>query len=1086
MSDLDGRIAGLSEAKRRLLARRLAAGVAGAIPSRDPTGPWPLSFAQRRHWFLHELDPDNPVFNATNAVRVIGRLDVPALQQALHALVGRHEVLRTGYALQRWEPVQYVYSDWDYRLPVIELDADGEGGLEHRLRRQIAAAHEPHFDLVSDLKHRSVLIRLGSTEHVLVRTTHRIASDRWSTGIHNRELAVLYAAFAQQREPGLEPLPIQYADYAVWQRQRFTDDSLGRHLTHFERRLAGAPSVLELPSDRPRPAMQTNRGETFHEPLPPALTDGIRALAMREGCTPFMVMLTAFSVLLARYTRQRDLVIGVPTAGRTRTETEGLIGLFINTLVLRVQLEPGPTFRDLLSDVRREVLDGLAHQELPFERLVEHLQPERHLNRAPVFQFMFDYLNTPTTALEFDGTRTERLPLAEDSAVYDLSLYAFDQGEEIALAWEYAVDLFDRASVVRMAGAFRSLLSAALSDPETPVDRLPLLDAAGRDRILAAGMGDDAAGPVATAVAGFVRQATMAPSAPAVRYEGEVTSYGQLLEATERLAGFLGSVGVAPGHRVALLVDRSPALVTGLLGAWMAGAVSVLLDPEHPIDRLRHQLEDAGVRTIFTTREPPAGLEDLEIGWVYLDAEREEFTGLPARPLEQGPSLDDPMYIVFTSGSTGRPKGVEVAHRSVANLVTDAVTRYGLGPADRVLQFASPGFDTLIEELLPALTAGALVVHRPPELFASFVEFVSFVAEERITVLDLPTAWWRAWVDEMERAGSIGVPEGVRLVIVGGEAAEAETWRAWRRLTRSNLRWVNTYGPSETTVVVAAFEPPPSWPGPAGASVPIGYPISGAHLTVVDSSGMPVPVGVPGELVVGSTPVALGYLTGVDPGGFRPDDGPGRTYHTGDLARLLPGGVFEYLGRIDDQVKVRGLRVEPGDVEAALLLDPEVRAAVVVASGAGEELRLTAHIVPVPDRTPDPGKLRARVARRLPEQMVPTGYVFHESLPLTASGKIDRAALAGWVTQPLSPVGERAPATALERALADLWAAVLEAPAVWPESDFFALGGHSLLGIKLLGRVGEELGVELPLRALFEEPTVAGMARLIEQRRSDG
>lgn len=1071
--DISARIARLSPAKRALLDRRMGTrgqGAGGPTNATMGPGPWPASFGQRDFWFLQQLDLSSAAFNTTDAVRLRGSLDVEALNRAVQLLVDRHQVLRTGYTVVDSNPMQVVRDGEEVKIPVVDVGPGARGQLPLELRRLIAAERDRPFDLENDVMYRVALFRIGADDHVLVRTTHHIAFDKWSAGVANRELGEIYSALVTGRVPALEDLPFQYADYSVWQRSTVKDDELAEHLDFFTAHIAGAPQVFELPTDHPRTAIHDSPGTRYTETLPADLVAEARSFARQQGATTFMVMLAAFGAMLGRIGEQEQILVGVPVAGRTRPDFEGLIGLFINTVVLRLDLRGRPNFLEMLARVKAASRGATAHQELPVDELIRRASLERRRGRSPLFQVMFDYINTPGGALRLDGLELERIPVGDEKSAFELTLFVIEDGDEMRMTWEYRTDLFERSTIGRFASILQTILRGALANPDRSLASLRMMTADERQAILEAGTG-----PVRpllpTPLELFSVHAARNPQQVAIG--GEVT-YGELSRAALRVAALVQQSGAQPGDRVALLLGRSRRLVEALLGVATAGCVAVLLDPEQPVTRLQTMVEQAGASLVLS-----AGSNRPDLGAVTIDIESADAvtTGLAITP-EVEPSAA--MYVVFTSGSTGRPKGVVVSHQSVANFAADVVERYGITPDDRVLQFSSPGFDTMIEEILGALGGGASLVMRPAELFPTMAAFNRYVDDQGVTVLDLPTAWWNTWVDEMARLGT-GIPSSVRLVIVGGEAASADRWRTWRRLAGERVRWVNTYGPAEATVVVATFEPSSDWPGPAGATMPIGSPITNARLVVLDENSEPAPIGVAGELAIGGVPVALGYLGGED-GGFTSDPfaAGARLYRTGDLARLLADGNFEYLGRIDHQVKIRGVRVEPTEVEGAIRSHMQVVEAAVVATGEIVDRQLVGHLV-VKDGEFDQGALLNHLAGLLPAAMIPSAWVIHDSLPHTVGGKVDLQALRA---VEVAPTEAALPGSLsdTEHQLLAIWSSVLDRPAIGVSDDFFAVGGHSLLGVRLIAQVTEAFAVDLPLRAIFEAPTVREMASQIDLR----
>ena len=1083
---LGARIGYLSPAKRVLLDRRLGKRVTpiqGKVGIARGDGPWPASFGQRDFWFLQHLEPESSSFNTSHAVRVRGPLDVGALTSAVQALVNRHEVLRTGYTVVDSEPRQVVRSVEDVKIPVVDVAGGGSDQLPREVRRLIAAERGRPFDLESELMYRVALFRIGPDDHVLVRTTNHIAFDKWSAGVANRELQETYSALVSGRQAELPPLPIQYKDFSTWQRSSESDESFADDLAFFAAHIAGVPQVFELPGDKPRAAHHDNPGARYTETVTTEVVDAVKALARGQGATPFMVILAAFGVLLSRLGRQDQILVGVPVAGRTRPEFETLIGLFINTLVVRLDLREEPSFLELLARVRVASLSAAAHQDLPFDLLVRHASEGRPRGRSPMFQVMFDYINTPGGPLHLAGLDLEPIPVGDDQAAFELTLTVIDDDAGMRMEWEYRTDLFERSTILGFSRSLQVILREALTNPEMAVDLLPLVSGSDRDEILRAGLGPlvELAG-AATPLTLFDSQVARHPHAVAAR-DGDIeVSYDALSTAASRVSQHLRLTGAGPGDHVALVLGRSWRMVASLLGVMRAGCVAVLLDPEQPPSRLAAMLEQARVSIAITK-----GSLGLDLPSVAITLDVDDLGDLDPSVGQDGDARvagASPMYVVFTSGSTGNPRGVVVSHRSAANFVADVVTRYGITSADKVLQFSSPGFDTIIEEIFGALCGGATVVMRPSELFPTFAAFSEFVEREAVTILDLPTAWWSSWVDEMVRTG-MRVPSAVRTVIVGGEAASADRWRAWRRIAGDRVRWVNTYGPAETTVVVATFEPYSRWPGPLGPTIPIGRPIASARLMVLDDHDEPLPVGVPGELCVAGAPVAIGYLSPLDGSAFSTDPfAPGeRMYRTGDLARLLADGNFEFLGRIDDQVKIRGTRVEPAEVEFALRQHPQVRQAVVISVGDIADRSLVGHVV-VTDTGISPGDLTKHLSSHVPPAMIPTSWGVHASFPVTLTGKVDRRKVE---SLPVSMADRVRPEnfhdlSTTERELQALWASLLGESVVGRNDDFFGLGGHSLLGVRLIAQVAERFGVELPLRAIFDAPTVQEMAGLIDSQ----
>lgn len=1038
----------------------------------------PVSPTQKSMWFVHNLDPTAPVFNNAHALRIRGPLDVEALGWALDNLVRRHQVLRTNYRLVDGEVMQVVSEPPESILMV--RDAPGKPGeVSGELRRALEAEGSHPFDLEGDVLYRAVLHRLADDDHILIRTTHHISFDRWSAGIANREINELYAARITGREPHLPELLVQYPDFARWQLDTLSADTAETRLRFFASHIAGAPDSLELPADNPRTTPH-GAAATLARQMPDELASQLRAVSRELGATPFMVLLASFGVLMWKYTRSEQILVGVPVASRSRPELTDLIGPFINTVVLRLDLRGQPTFKELVGRVRRTSLNMIAHQDLPFDELVRAVAPDRVASRTPLFSMMFDYLNTPHANLALETTEIEPVPLDAGTSAHDLTLFVEDHSAGIGCRWEYRTDLFDRATVGGVAGAYEALVARLVSDPAIRITDVGMLDSPGEQRVRSISAGPAVEAAPADIFGAIEDQRRRAPEAVAVEAGGNACTYDQLAVKAQQVSAGLRAKGVQPGDSVGLLLDRSVDLVAAFLGVMMTGAAALLLDPDQPHPRLIEMLRTAAPGVVLTDT-PMDELDEFRMVTttsLLLDTQPgPTAAGFAAHAAHNG---NDPAYIVFTSGSTGTPKGVVVGHGSLSNFVASAVSVYDLGPDDRVLQFASPGFDTFVEEVLPALSVGAGVVMRPGELFASFTAFERFVEDEVITVLDLPTAWWHSWVTDMTESDR-RPPSTLRLVIVGGEAAMADEWRNWTRLA-GNVRWINSYGPSEGTVVASTFEPAAGY-RPTSRVMPLGHPISNTSLLIVDPSGLPVPPRVPGEILIEGDAVALGYIgaDGTRSGFSTGEAGRGRRYRTGDLGRQLPDGTLEFVGRLDSQVKVRGTRVEPAEVEAALRELPDVVEAAVVRSRQSES-GLVGHLV-VKNASLDPNLIRHQLGERLPEPMIPATWRMHDAIPLTPGGKVDRRLLERMEIEPVSPTSGHmvGPRSESEASLLEIWEAVLGRSDISMTDSFFDLGGHSLLGVKMISRIASVLGVELPLRAIFETPTIESMAMIMEQ-----
>jgi amino acid adenylation domain-containing protein len=1093
-----------------------ASAAAERIPPRSaPADRFPVSFSQLRLWLLDRMEPGTPAYNIPMPLLLQGPLDRAVLDRCLAETVRRHESLRTVFALQGNEPVQVILPPAGFGLPLVDLTALAEEAREEETARLVDRETETGFDLARGPLLRAALVRHGAERHVLLLTVHHIVSDGWSLGVWFREIGALYEAFAAGRPSPLPALPIQYPDFAVWQRGHLQGERLEELLAYWREQLAGASPSLDLPADRPRPAVQSHRGAHEFLRLEPSLVESVRDLARAADATPFMVLLAAFQTLASRWSGQEDVSAGTFIAHRNRAEIEGLIGFFVNTLVLRTDLgnlgDRGgePTFRGLLGRAREVTLGAYAHQDLPLERLIEELQPRRDPSRTPLFQVMLIFQNIPEMVLRLPDLTMSFLPLRLHRSNFDLSLWIDPAGGDFAVDAEYATALFDAATVRRFLGHFRTLLAAAAEAPDTPLARLPLMGEDERRQVLVEW--NDTAAWLGAEVPVHLRireQARRTPDAPAVLAGEAVLTYGELDRRAEALAGHLRGLGAGPEVIVGLALRRSPEMIAGLLGVLYAGAAYLPLDPDYPRERLELMLRDAGVSIVLTddpppdltppaplSRLPPSPRERGELHVLSLSkiwGAEGRWRPSPGGRVGDGRGVGGevgreggtPAYVIFTSGSTGVPKGVVVTHGGLANHTASAIAEYGLGPGDRVLQFASINFDTSAEEIYPCLAAGAALVLRDDSMVTSAADFLRAVDRLGLTVLDLPTAYWHELAAGLERSG-VPIPPSVRLVILGGEKALADRLAAWYQGGGggARTRLVNTYGPTEGTIVATRTDLPPDL---AALEPPIGRPIHNVRAYVLDRALEPAPVGVPGELCLAGAQLARGYLNRPETTAerFVPDpfgEAADRLYRTGDLVRWLPDGDLEFLGRVDRQVKIRGFRVEVGEVEKALRQHPGLADAVVEARQDGSgSLRLVAYVVPAAGAVP--GDLRAGLRERLPEYMVPAAVVVLPELPRTPSGKIDRRALPAPESLRTEPDAAYVPPQSeLERIIAGIWQEVLGVERVGSHDNFFELGGHSLQVVQVHGRLREALGREIDIILLFQRPTVSALARELRQ-----
>ena len=1047
------------------------------IPRRAEPGPCPLSFAQQRLWFLDQLEGGSAFYNLPIAVRLDGPFDIVAFRRALTEVVRRHESLRTTFTLREGRPAQIISPPAQVPLPLIDLSGLVPARREAEARRLSAAEVLLPFDLSAGPLLRARLLRLGDGEHVALFTMHHIVSDGWSKDVLIRELSTLYTAFSQGEESPLAELPIQYADYAVWQRDWLRGEALERQLAYWKAQLAGAPPVLELPTDRPRPRVPSHRGARHAFALSPELSRAVRELSRREGATPFMTLLAAFQLLLARYSGQTDIVVGTSIAERGRLETENLIGFFVNTLALRARLSDDPTFAALLGRVRDATLGAFAHQDLPFEKLVEELQPERSLGHAPLFQVAFVLQNAPRKAAEASGLRF--MGVERRVVQFDLTLSMEERGGQFWGSFEYKTDLFDAATIGRMAEHFRVLLAGAVEDPGCRVSRLPLLAAEERRRLAESNDTSREYPRDLCLHELFEEQVRRAPDSVALAFGDARLTYAELDARANQLARHLQRLGVGPDLRVAVMLERSAELVVSLLAVLKAGGAYVPLDPQYPLERHAYMLADSGAAVVLTRSSLLDALPAHPVQEVCLDLDGEAIAGESGESLEAGASPENLAYVMYTSGSTGAPKGVAVTHRNVTRLVLSQ-SYAAFGPSEVFLLLAPACFDASTFELWGALLHGARLAVMPPGPHSP-QELGRALARHRVTTL-----WLTAGLFHQAVEAGVEQLAGVRQLLVGGDVISPAA--AARYLENCGGRLINGYGPTETTTFACCHRVE-RWEAEAGP-VPIGRPISNTRVYVLDANLETAPIGVPGELYIGGDGLARGYLNrpGLTAERFVPDPfsaGPGaRLYRTGDVVKYLADGRVEFIGRCDQQVKVRGFRVELGEVEAALFEHPQVGEAAVAVRGEEADKRLIAYVAARGDGELSGADLRRYLAGRLPEHMAPSVYVFLDELPLTENGKVDRKALP-------EPDGSReaaggeyvAPRTPAEQALCAVWAEVLGLERVGVHDNFFELGGHSLLATQLVSRIRQEYGVEVPLVSVFEMPTVGQLARAVDEAR---
>ncbi|HEX5542762.1 MAG TPA: amino acid adenylation domain-containing protein [Micromonospora sp.] len=1038
----------------------------------------PASSTQRRLWLIDRLEPGSPAYNILWSVRLTGPLRVPALESALAWLISRHEALRTTFTATDGEPIQVVNPPWPVQLPVTDLSNQPDELARKRLDSILDELGRAPFNLADRPLLRLRLIRRAAEEHLLVIVVHHIIADGWSFGTIFDELAHAYQAAADDRQPSLPPPPIQYGDFAVWQREQLERDAFADDLDYWRAELAGAPTLLDLPTDRPRPAEQTSTGGLLTFDLPQPLADGVRRLARDAGTTVFAVLLAAFQSLLHRLSGQPDLLVGVPVSGRSRPEIQQVVGFFANTLALRARFADRTTFRAVLDAARAAAIAAQSRQDVPFEQIIELLAPQRSLAYTPVVQVMFA-LEEPPVPRTVAGLRIAPELRENGDVKFDLTLTVEQRADGLRGRLTYRRELFDHDRISRLRDQYRALLTTAVAAPGTRISELPLLTDEQLRRLQARWREERLAPSGYESVADLLnREMKTDPEAVAVASSGESLSYQQLIADSNRLAHLLRRHAVGVDVPVGLCMSRRPAMVTALLAIWKAGGGFLPLDPDLPVERLLDMAAEAAPPVIITDR---ASRDRIGASWPVgtvvccLDDEPAALAAQPATPPAGTGHPDALAYLLYTSGSTGRPKAVAVTHGSVVNLLVGMNRLLNLSAADRVAAITTPAFDISMVELVLPLLVDARVEMIDTETARDAVALRRELTTRGVTVAQATPATWRM----LAAAG--GAPPGVRLRISGGEALTRDLADA---LGADGATVINGYGPSETTIYSTA--------GRIGTRGPVdlGAAMDNTRLYLLDPAGQPVPVGVIGELHIGGLGVARGYheRPGLTAASFRPDpfsSRPGaRLYATGDLARSLADGRLEYVGRSDHQVKVRGYRIELGEIEAALREQPEVRDAVVNTWRAGDEdVRLVAYVVP----TDDPARaaalwprLRPALARRLPEYMLPAALTVLDRLPRTASGKIDRRALPepdwrnnGAAATPAPPRNET------EERLTALWCDVLGRAEVGIHDNFFALGGHSLTATRMIARIRATFGTELALRSFFAAPTIAELADLI-------
>jgi amino acid adenylation domain-containing protein len=1065
-------VTGIAEYIEMAQRSKPAVAVGAITPVLRPEG-FPLSLTQRRLWFLEQMDPGSPVYNISAATRLTGPVDIAVLERSLNEIVRRHAVFRTSFLRMDGEPVQAVSSLLQLVMDFVDLQHLPENDRQAEAMSLAGKEAQRPFDLAQAPLLRVGLLRLTPDDHVLLVTMHHMIADGWSLEILYRELSRIYAAFSRNGRSPLDDLPIQYVDFAYWQYQWLQGAVLDLHLSYWKRQLKGAPTVLELPTDRPRPAIARFGGATQRLLLSESLMAPLEAMSRERGATPFMTLLAAFATLLYRYTGQDDLVLGALVANRNRAEVEPLIGYFASPLPLRVQLSGNPTMTELLARVRETALGAYEHEELPFERLVDELAPERSLSRNPLFQVAFSMQKSAATSLSLPGVVASPLAIDRGTSKFDLTLHLIEGGGGTRATIEYNTDLFDAATIERMLGHYHMLLQGIIANPNRRISEFPILTDMEEQQIICRwndSARDYSEDPCIHQL--IEAQVEKSPDAIAVVFEKTQLTYSELNRRANQLAQYLRRSGVGAEDAVAICVERSLELMVAVLAVLKAGAAYVPLDPAYPRERLSFMLADSRALVLLTQDNPIPGTEHANV--VCLHREWQTFVAEPEDNLHSGVSADNPAYVIYTSGSTGKPKGVQITHRGLRNVFGSMREQPGMSDRDVFLAVATLSFDIAALELILPLTTGARVVIASREVTTDGAQLKKLLSQSGATIMQATPATWRLLVD----AGWSGESD-LRLQC-GGEALSRELAR--QLVGKSSSLW-NLYGPTETTIYSTAGRVLPE-----DAPVSIGRPIANTQIYLLDSRLAPVPVGIPAELYIGGDGLARGYVNQPDltadkfiPNPFSREGGE-RLYRTGDIARYLPDGRIECLGRSDHQVKIRGFRIELGEVEAALAQYPEVRGAVVTAIESGGDKRLVAYVVPTNEKSVSIESLRRFLKAKLPDYMVPAVFSFLEAFPLTANGKIDRKALPPPdQSRPDLNGAFVAPRTATEKLLAKSWAEVLRLDRVGVHDNFFELGGHSLSAMELISKISAAMNRFLCLKLLFMHPTIAELATALDE-----
>jgi amino acid adenylation domain-containing protein len=1076
MSDRPIRATSSLAEKRRLLAELLQQKAQQSITV-------PLSFAQQRLWFLDQLEPGCAAYNIAFQICLTGTLQVKALMRALNEIVHRQEALRTAFHTVNGEAVQVIVPSLTLTVPFIDLQELSVSQQEAEVTRLATADAQHPFDLTHAPLLRVTLIQLSASEYVLLLTMHHIISDGWSMRVLFQELTALYGAFSTGHSSPLSPLAIQYSDFSVWQHQQLQGEILEQQLSYWRSQLQGSLPVLQLPIASSHSA-EPGKGATHYFTLNADLTQALKALSQQENVTLFMVLLAAFKVLLYRYSGQSDILIGSPIANRNRAEIEGLIGFFANTLVLRTDLSGNPTFQQLLGRVRETALGAYAHQDLPFERLVDELRLPRDLSHNPLFQVLFVLQNSPVQAETLPDLTLKVQENENHAAKFDLSL-AFSLSKQGLLGKiEYRADRFAHSAIARMAEHLQILLEGIVAHPQQPITELPLLTSSEQQTLLT-DWNDTKTAYATQCIHHWIEaQVEQTPEAIALTFDDQHLTYQELNARANQLAHYLQTLGVTPDSLVGLFLDRSLEMVVGLLAVLKAGGAYVPLDPGYPSERLAFMLRDTQVSILLTQSQLVETLPDRTATIICLDRDWQTIASSPITNPVSAVTPDHLAYVIYTSGSTGQPKGAMNTHRGLNNRLQWMQETYQLTSGDRVLQKTPFSFDVSVWEFFWTLMTGAKLVMAKPGGHQDSAYLVSLVDQEQVTTVHFVPSMLQAFLEEPDLDRCISL----RRIICSGEALPLSLQE--RYFTRLSAELHNLYGPTEAAIDVTVWQCDPQ---SDLTNVPIGSPIANIQIYLLDQAGHPVPMGIPGELHIGGIGLARGYWNRPDltaekfvPNPFCQADGSSdfpssRLYKTGDLARYLPDGSIEFLGRIDHQVKLRGFRIELGEIEATLDQHPTIRQTVVTLQNTPQGDRLVAYLIPDQHPNLTDQDLRAFLSQKLPAYTIPAVFLWLPSFPLTPSGKIDRKALPIPERSPIHSTSSIPPQTAIEKQLAAIWQNLLGLERISINHNFFELGGHSLLALRVVSRVRDIFKLELPLRTVFDYPTLTALAGQIER-----